>query len=80
MFSNPLQLIQAIQNSGNPQQFVYNMVNEQMGQNPLFANLLSLAKKGDGASIEKIARNIMAEKGINYDQAFTQFKNQLGLK
>lgn len=45
-----------------------------MGQNPFFANLLSLAQKGDGAAIEAIARNVMSEKGINYDQAFNAFK------
>lgn len=43
MATNPqamLQLLQMIKNSGNPQQFMMNMVSAQANQNPVFANPL----------------------------------------
>jgi hypothetical protein len=42
-------------------------------------NLLNLAQSHDEASIEKIARNICAQKGLDFDKEFTAFKNNLGL-
>jgi hypothetical protein len=43
------------------------------------SNLLSLAKQGDGKSIENIAKNMMKEKGLDFDKEFNSFKNTLGL-
>jgi hypothetical protein len=42
-------------------------------------NLLSLAQAGNTADIEKIARNICAQRGIDFDKEFTAFKQSLGL-
>ena len=42
-------------------------------------NLLNLAQTHDSASIEKIARNICAQKGLDFDKEFTAFKQNLGL-
>jgi hypothetical protein len=50
-----------------------------MAQTPLGANLLSLAKNGDRAGIERVARNMCAEKGIDFDSEFTNFKKSLGV-
>ena len=77
--NNPMQLLSFIKKNPNPSQFVYNMVQESMGQNPLFANLLALAKDNNGKEIEKIARNIMAEQGYDFDKEFNNFKQMMGL-
>ena len=42
--ANPMQILQFVKKSKNPQQAVYNMVEKQMGNNPIFSNLLALAK------------------------------------
>lgn len=77
--NNPIQMINLIKNNRNPQEFVLNMVQEQAGNNPLFANLLSLAKNGRGNEIEAIARNMMREKGLDFDVEFNKFRNTIGL-
>lgn len=77
--NNPMQTLQLIKNSKNPQQFVYNMVEQQAGNNPIFANLLNLAKNNKGAEIENVARNMCKEKGIDFDKEFNSFRQALGL-
>lgn len=42
-------------------------------------NLLSLAQSGNAADIEKIARNICAQRGVDFDKEFAAFKQSLGL-
>ena len=42
-------------------------------------NLLSLAQAGSTADIEKIARNICAQRGVDFDKEFAAFKQSLGL-
>lgn len=76
---NPMQLMAMMRQSGNPQQFVCNLVEERMGGNPLFANLLALAKNGRGNEIEAIARNMMKEQGRDFDKEFNSFRKSLGL-
>lgn len=76
---NPLQLIGMIRKSGNPQQFLINMLEQQGGNNPVFANLITLAKNNDTQSIEQVARNILKERGLDFDKEFADFRNQFGL-
>jgi hypothetical protein len=51
-----------------------------MKGSPLGDNLIKLAKESNGAEIEKIARNLAAQKGIDFDSEFNAFKQSLGLK
>ena len=44
---NPMQILQFVKKSKNPQQAVYNIVEKQMGNNPIFSNLLALAKNNN---------------------------------
>lgn len=60
---NPMQLIQMIKGGQNPQQLVMNMLEQQMQNTPMGANLLSLAKQNRSADIEQIARNICSQNG-----------------
>lgn len=76
---NPMQLISMAKQSQNPKQFVYNIVENNMGNNPLFANLLNLAKSNKTTEIETVARNIFKEKGLDFDKEFNAFKQNFGL-
>lgn len=77
---NPMQLIQMVRNGGNPQQAVMNIVKQQAGNNPVMNNALQMMEKGDNAGIEKLARNLCKEKGINPDEMLSQVQNQFGIK
>lgn len=77
---DPMQLIQQIKNGQNPQQLMMSVLENQMGNTPMGANLLNLAKNNQTAEIEKIARNIMRQRGLDYDKEFNAFKQMLGFK
>ena len=65
--------------NGNPQQMVMMLMKQNMQNNPMFTNLLALAKQGKTADIETIVRNICKENNIDFDKEFTNFKRNFGL-
>lgn len=65
--------------NGNPQQMVMMLMQQNMKNNPMFTNLLALAKQGKTADIETIARNVCKENNIDFDKEFTNFKRNFGL-
>ena len=77
---NPMQLVQMIKSGQNPQQLMLNILQNNMSSSPMSANLYELAKKGDTAEIERIARNIAQTRGIDFDKEFPSFVESLGLK
>ena len=68
------QFMQLVQSQGNPQQMVIMMLENQGAKNPMFSNLLQMAKKNDTKAIEQFARNVMKEKGLDFDEEFNNFK------
>lgn len=64
----------------NPQDFALNLLRMQMGNTPMGQNLITLAQQGDAVQIEAIARNIVAQRGLDYDKEFNTFKSMLGVK
>lgn len=74
---DPNRLIQMIKQGQNPQQLMLSILEGQAGT-PMGANLLNLAKNGQTAEIEKIARNLCRERGVDFDQEFLAFKRMLG--
>lgn len=76
---NPMQLIQMIQGGQNPQQLMLNILQAQAQQNPISANLLSLAQANNTQGIEQFARNLCSSRGVDFDKEFTNFKNNLKL-
>lgn len=65
----------------SPQQFLQSMIgNSQVMQNPIARNIIDMAQKGDVEGIEQMGRNIAKEKGIDFDKAFSDFKNQFPLR
>lgn len=76
---NPMQLITMIRNGYNPQQLMMNMLQTRMGGTPMGDNLLKLAREGNTAEIEKIARNLTTQQGKNFDEEFKAFRQRMGL-
>lgn len=74
----PIDFVQLIKQGNNPQQLVMQVLEQQANNNPMYANLLSLAKAGNGKEIEMIARNMAKEKGIDFDTEFNNFKQMFG--
>lgn len=75
---NPFQMLGAMK---NPQAFFQNMMNnQQVMQNPVLQNAVQMAQNGDSQGLEKLARNLCAEKGVDVDQAVNMVKSQLGMQ
>ena len=75
---DPRQIIQMIKNGYNPQQLMLSILEGQAGT-PMGANLLTLAKNGQGQEIEKIVRNLYAQRGLDFDKEFKAFREQYQL-
>ena len=73
---NPMELIAQIKQGKNPQQLMLGILEANAASNPIYANLLSMAKDGRTADIEAFARNVAKEKGIDFDKEFSRFKKQ----
>lgn len=73
---NPMQLIMQIRQGKNPQQLLIGILEANAQSNPVYANLLTMAKEGRTSDIEAFARNLARENGIDFDKEFTKFKKQ----
>lgn len=79
-YVDPNQLIGMIKQGYNPQQLVMSVLENQMKGTPMGENLLNLARTGQTSEIEKIARNLVAQRGLDFDTEFAKFKAQYGFK
>lgn len=75
---NPMQLISMIRGGSNPQQLMMSILEQQMKGTPMGDNLINLARNGRTSEIEKIARNLAAQSGIDFDKEFSAFRQKLG--
>ena len=72
---NPMDIIAMIKSGKNPQQVMLSILERGVAENnPLMINLFNLAKQNRTADIEQIARNICAERGVDFDKEFASFK------
>ena len=75
---NPMDIIAMIKSGKNPQQVMLSYLERGMVDgNPVMANLFNLAKQNRTADIEQFARNLCAERGVDFDKEFTSFKEGL---
>ena len=77
---NPMQIFQFIQSYKSPQQFMLNALKQGRSNNPVLANIVSLAEQGKTNEIEQVVRNVFKERGLDFDKEFTSFKQSLGIK
>lgn len=76
--NNPMDMIKNLMKQGNPRQLVEKMV--MNNSNPIMRDLVQKAQNGDTKGIEEFARNFLKGQGMNYDDEFNKFMNDLGLK
>lgn len=67
----PLDMIKSVK---DPKLFVMNTIKNN--SNPMIANLIDMANKGNNADIEKFARNFCKGKGIDFDK---EYKDLMGI-
>lgn len=61
--------------NGNPQELVMNMLQKDAHRgNQIAGTLIQMINSGDSQGIERVARNIAKEKGIDFDKEFNSFK------
>lgn len=63
----------------NPEQVMMNVLEQRMKGTPMGDNLISLARSGDKSGIEKIARNMASQRGLDFDKEFMAFRKRYGL-
>lgn len=73
---NPVYLINQMRQGKNPEQLMIDILEGEASNNPIMGNLLSMAKDNRTADIEKFARNLAKEQGIDFDKEFSRFKKQ----
>ena len=75
---DPRSLIQMIRSGQNPEQLLMSVLSQS--NSPLNQNLLQLARQGNSQEIEKIVRNLYAQRGgKDFDKDFMAFKKSMGL-
>lgn len=78
--NNPLmQFMQMVRSGNDPKTMMINMLQQKAGNSPIGQNLLKMAQNNDGKGIEQVARNLCAQRGLDFDKEFAAFKQQLGL-
>lgn len=80
--NNPMmQLIGALRKQQDPAAFMINLMQSQMGNNPLVANFLKIAQGGpaNANELHSIAQNLLREQGFDFDKEFSDFRQILGL-
>lgn len=74
---NPIDLIKGYMTRGlTPKGIVKSMV----GNNPIFSNLIELAEKGDNQGVEQFARNMLKERGLDFDKEMENMKKLLNIQ
>lgn len=58
----------------NIKQFVLNSFMKN-NSNPMFSQLIEMANKGDSKGVENFARNLLKERGMDFDEEFAKFRN-----
>lgn len=72
---NPVELIAMIKNGQSPQQLVMSILEKQGQNNPFYSNLINLSQQNNTSELERIARNVLKERGMDYDNEFNRLKS-----
>lgn len=74
---NRTQLIQTYMNKGfTPKGIVMNLAKN----NPIITNLINMAEKGDNQGVETFARNLLKDKGLDFDTEMQKMKSTLKIQ
>ena len=75
---NPMNLIQLLKGGMNPQQLALNIIQQNRNNNPILQNALNLAQNGNTSGLMNLAKNLMAQRGLDFNKEFSDFKNLIG--
>lgn len=74
---NPMEMIKTFMGKGgNPEQLLMKAISGN-NSNPMIANLINMAQKGNKQGVENFARNFFNEKGRDFDKEFAEFMQNL---
>ena len=73
---NPMQLIQMIKGGKNAQQLILNILQQQGQNNPIISNAVNMAQNGNTSGLQMLARNLAAQRGLDFDKELANLKNQ----
>lgn len=73
---NPMEMIGLLKGR-DPQELVMSMIKNNNINDPQINELISLAEKGDTNSLTKIATDMFAEQGKNFNTEFSNFMSLL---
>jgi len=74
---NPMQIIRNFMTKGmTPKGIVKNMI----GNNPILGNLVEMADRGDTQGVEQFARNLLKERGLDFDKEMANMKKTLNIQ
>lgn len=76
---NIQELLSLLRAGSSPKQLAMSLLQKNAQGNPIISNILQLAQKGEYGQIEQVARNLAQQRGINFDEALTNFRKTLGL-
>lgn len=68
-------MLNLIKNGGNPEQLMMQYL-RGMGT-PIGDNLAGMAQAGNQAGLEQFARNLCAQRGLDFDKEFNNFKSNM---
>lgn len=71
--NNPINMIKMLMGKMTPQEFA--MKTLENNSSPIAKNLINMIQSNDEKAIESFARNVCAEKGIDFDSEFGSFMN-----
>ena len=74
--TNPMEMIGLLKGR-NPQELVMSMIKNNNINDPQINELISLAEKGDTNSLTKIATDMFAKQGKNFNTEFSNFMSLL---
>lgn len=76
--NNPMDFLKLFMGSGgNPQQLLLKAMNITGNNNTVIKNLIDMANSGNSTGVENFARNLLKEKGIDFDKEFSNFMNTI---
>lgn len=56
------------------------IVKSMAGNNPIMNNLIQMAEKGDNKGVEQFARNILRERGVDFDKEYSAMKQTFNIQ
>ena len=65
-----------IKGGKNPQQLILDILQQQGQNNPIISNAVNMAQNGNTSGLQMLARNLAAQRGLDFDKELANLKNQ----